>query len=713
MTKRVVIVLGTLFVSLFSLVQPAHASNFIHSVKIDKTDIQVGDVVIWKISASCSTGPINQIYMDLVDEFSNRYWINIPSINPKNPSSNVYEGEFLSKFKITPEAFPGKYSVQSVNLNCQNSDRGISWEGMLDSLSFKVADTGLTPARTQPQITKLEMTTPADRKVGDTVSIRVMATSTGKINTAWVFLRSADGVELFKLWSNYGANITGPQTRNLDTTFDFQVGQDWPPGTWTISKLEVSGYAGIDLVTPWGYDPNPTGSTALANRSVTLLNQVGQNSYGTPSDGAITQPDISAIKINIANATYVPIAPPEISNLRLSATEIRAGDFFNLTVDADGKGANIYNIWANWVNNKSFGGSGIYCYAPSFGESKFQTKLTDYALKCKVPRSTEIGSYAISQLSIYSTSCTGTIRDISTNETQDCQQQPKRRSTDYSRYSVSTTPTFKSKLNNPLSGFNAITVTQAGPLTAPLLESKSVTDSQIKLKYSPDGDLTCNFSSSSGKLDYLGLKGDGTVTVTGIKPATDVKISGSCRASDGQAVNFSESLKTAFPPLPKLPVLLNSRSEIDSVTIEFDNLTEPGYEFEVSSSEGSVLVAGEKVQISDLEVNQSTDISIKVTDPYGQISTGVVGTVKAASPPPLVSPRVTLDKSEKGTYRFSFKRFEDVKYSLTTVNCTAKMVGSTIIVSNLIKKKPATVVLNLKDSYGQSLSIKFFQYTSK
>ena len=713
MTKKVVVVLGSFFVSLFTFVLPAQASNFIDSVKIDKTDVQVGDVVTWKISASCSTGPLNQIYMDLVDEFGNRYWINIPSINPKNTSSNVSKGEFLSKFKITPEAFPGKYSVQSVNLNCLNDDKGISWDGDLDSLSFKVADTGLTPARTQPQITKLEMTTPADRKVGDTISIHVMATSTGKINTAWVFLRSADGVELFKMWSNYDANITGPQTRDLDTTFDFQVGQDWPAGTWTISRLEVSGYAGIDLVTPWGYDPNPTGSTALTNRSVTLLNQVGQKSYGTPSDGVVTQPDISAVKINIANDAYVPIAPPEISNLRLSATEIRAGDFFNLTVDADGKGANIYQIWAYWANDKSYRGSGIGCYAPSLGESTFQTKIIDFALKCKVPRSTEIGSYVVSQLSIYSTSCNGTIRDISTNETQDCQQQPKRRGTDYSRSLVSTTPTVKSKLNNPLSSFNAITVTPAGPLTPPLLESKSVTDSQINLKYSPDGELTCNFSSTSGKLDYQGLKGDGTVTVTGLKPMIDVKISGTCRTFDGQVVNFSESLKTALPPLPKLPVLLSSKSEIDKVTIEFDNLTEPDYNFEISSSEGSVLVAADTVEISDLEVNQSTDISIKVTDPYGQISSGVVGTVKAASPPPLVSPRITRNKSEKGTYRFSFKRLEEVNYFLTAVNCTAKIDGSTITVSNLVKKKPATVVLNLKDSYGQSLSVKFFQYTSK
>ena len=225
--------------------------------------------------------------------------------------------------------------------------------------------------------------------------------------------------------------------------------------------------------------------------------------------------------------------------------------------------------------------------------------------------------------------------------------------------------------------------------------------------------MTCSYSSSLGTLKTDGIKGDGSVLVLGLKPNIEVKLSANCKSSDGQSISFSDTAKTTLPKPPALPTVINKVADLDSVRITFDDLTADGYDYDVSASDGSVLVLADEVEISDLDPNQSVDVSVKVTDSYGQSTSGIVVTVRSAAPPPLVAPRVSLEKSEKGNYLFSFKKITGLKYEIKAVNCTARFQGNNIQVLNLVKKKPASVTLTVTDSFKQSASVKFFQYTSK
>jgi len=712
--KRVVLI--NTFALLFSLLFPstARAENLIDSVSIEKNTYSVGETVYWDIDASCSTGNTYQLSLVLNDP------LGIPlSIRAQEFNGSAFQitpkGPYRIPLKITKEASPGKYTVNSVVLGCMNGNtsESILWKGDLDSLSFILQPEGLMPATTQPQLEKIEMTTPAERTVGDTISIHVIARNTGKIHAVWVWMcNQLEDVEISKIETWYDLKITGDATRTVDTTINFEVGVDWPSGTWSICRVVIQGYAGVDFTTPWGFDANPTNTTAIANRSADISNKPGQSSSFQPQDWHVEQADISKIKVNITNSATVLRNAPEITNVSLSTTNIKAGDSFQIKMDADGKGANIYQLFGSFVNKLTNIGY-FSCDIKGLGDSPFVEKMTGVLMTCKSSRATKPGTYWINQLSVYSTSCSGTIRDIASNEGQSCQQQPKQRITSYFPNYIESNPDSKEKLINPLTALPPLVISEPGELLRQELQNSTTTESQVVFRYVQDYEMNCSYHASAGMVETDGLKGDGSVRVLGVKPNTEVKLSASCRSTDGLIVNFTDSAKTTLPKPPTLPYVIESKADLYSVNITLGglNLEDNSYEFE--SSAGDVLLLVDVLEIMNLSPSQSISITTKVTDSYGQESEGLLTTIKSSSPPILKKPRVTLVNSSNGIYLFKFIKLASLKYQLKTVNCLAKIYGTEIRVTKLLKHKNASVTLTVSDTFNQSASYRFFQFSSK
>jgi FKBP-type peptidyl-prolyl cis-trans isomerase 2 len=299
------------------------------------------------------------------------------------------------------------------------------------------------------------------------------------------------------------------------------------------------------------------------------------------------------------------------------------------------------------------------------------------------------------------------MKDINAN--QDCQQPPKQRHSDYSSFSptVSTYP--PSKLTNVLSLLPAVIIDAPGPLTRPNLQDFSATDSQLIANYSLDSDTNCSFSSDHGTVNSPGSKDPGSVTVVGLRPDTVVKLSGTCQSSDGQNVSFEDTFKTSLPKLPILPLLRNSTSAIDSVSLTFNDLSADGDNYEFQVSHGDILILGDIVQISKLTPGQTIDVNVKVSDAFGQSTEGKVATVKTLDLQPLSKPSVVFLKTDQGVYFFKFSKQSGLKYDLRAMNCVATIKEDQIRISNLQKQKLSSVILMASDAYGRSTSNKFFQ----
>ena len=168
-----------------------------------------------------------------------------------------------------------------------------------------------------------------------------------------------------------------------------------------------------------------------------------------------------------------------------------------------------------------------------------------------------------------------------------------------------------------------------------------------------------------------------------------------------------------MPKPPVLPSVISQKADIDSVLISLSDLDQDGIDYDVEVSAGSFIIAGDTLEITDLEPGESSILTMTMTDEFGQVTTGVVGTFTSQEPPKLYAPVVTVVKSSKGNYTFTFKRLKELNYSVKATNCTSKLSADNIFISNLVPGKLATAYLNVSDKYGQKVSVKFLTASVK
>jgi hypothetical protein len=279
---------------------------------------------------------------------------------------------------------------------------------------------------------------------------------------------------------------------------------------------------------------------------------------------------------------------------------------------------------------------------------------------------------------------------------------------------VTSVPVIKKSLTNILDGTQKVTLLPPSPLQAPKYSSVVTESTQIKISYPWTYEFSCDYTSSSGKV--TGVTNDkiyNIVTITELKPSTKVVLSGTCTAIDKSKVSFTEIFTTALPKPPILPTVTSQKSDYDSVMLTLTDLDQEGIEYDLEVTAGSFVIAGDTLEIIDLEPGESTVLTMTMTDKFDQSTAGIVGTFKAQDPPKLVTPAVTVVKSSKGNYTFTFKRVKDLTYSVKALNCTAKLSGDNIFISGLVPKKLATAYLNVSDKYGQKVSVKFLTASVK
>lgn len=203
------------------------------------------------------------------------------------------------------------------------------------------------------------------------------------------------------------------------------------------------------------------------------------------------------------------------------------------------------------------------------------------------------------------------------------------------------------------------------------------------------------------------------MAITELKPYSKVVLAGTCTALDKSKVSFTETFTTALPKAPILPSVTSQESDYNSVKILLSDLDQEGVEYDAQLTAGSFIIAGDIIEIIGLEPGESAVLTMTLTDQFGQSAAGIVGTFKAQDPPKLIAPKVTLVKSSKGSYTFTFKRLSGLTYSVKVTNCTARLSGENIFVSRLVPNKSAVAYLHVSDKYGQKVSIKFLTASVK
>jgi hypothetical protein len=279
---------------------------------------------------------------------------------------------------------------------------------------------------------------------------------------------------------------------------------------------------------------------------------------------------------------------------------------------------------------------------------------------------------------------------------------------------VNSIPVLKKNLTNILDGSQYVNLTPPTPLLAPKFVSVSTESTQVKIFYPWTYEYFCDYTSSQGKVSSgTNDKIYNVVAITELKPYSKVVLAGTCTALDKSKVSFTETFTTALPKAPILPSVTSQESDYNSVKILLSDLDQEGVEYDAQLTVGSLTILGNTLEISDLEPGETSVLTMTMTDQFGQSAAGIVGTFKAQDPPKLIAPKVTLEKSSKGNYTFTFKRLKELTYSVKASNCAARLSGENIFVSRLVPNKLAVAYLHVSDKYGQKVSVKFLTASVK
>lgn len=697
---------------LFGNTPVAHAAPSITSVRLDTPNPKIGDVINWLVEVDCSGLPIQQVMMYVQDPSGVRGWLT-------NSYRDIKSGTLGTKatikipFKITDEAAAGSYKVQSVTMTCQNKTGGdYNWSGSLEDISFVLKDGSANPSTSQPKVTLIDVKTPSV-KVGEQILINVAAQGTGKINNLNLMLRSPNGVEIQKYFNQYGQSVSGESSRRIENTFAFTVDEDWVGGNYKIGSIDVEGMAGIDLYNPDSEDPNPRNSTSSFARSVSIRQDINgvKSSTGQPSNGAVTQPSLGDFSITVTNPNPSQISPPEVTKITLTSDPVSAGNSFEMSLGVDGKGAYLYSANLSFSEESNLSRT-FACSAPPLQKGSLSKVWDALTIKCETQRTNTAGTYVLRSINLNTTSCNIPIPNLYDQINQSCTQTPRMRYTNYNyQYNygfVNTNPVVKNLPKNPLDGTQKITLLPASALQAPKYSSVNIESTQIKVSYPWTYEISCDYSASSGKVTSgTNDKIFNVVTISDIKPMSKVILSGTCTAQDKAKVSFTETFTSALPAAPVLPTVLSKQIDMDSVTLILSDLDQADVDYEVDATEGSIVIAGDSVEISELKPGETTTISLTMTDIYGQSASGIIGTFTTLAPPKLEAPIVKLISKKKNNYSFQFNKNKGVSYTSRGVNCVVKISGDNILVTNLVPGKTANAYLTASDDYGQKATTKF------
>jgi hypothetical protein len=697
----------------------AQAAASITDVRLDNSNPKIGETVNWLVDVDCAGLPIQQVMISVTDPAGVQNYLSSSYIDVKNGTLGT-RNTVKVPLKITEEASAGRYSVQSVSMTCQSKSGGeYKWSGSLSNISFDLKNGSATPAMTQPKIEKIQLLSATTAKVGEKIQILVSALGTGKLNTLNISLMSPNGSEIQKYFNQYGQTPSGEASKRIESTFEFDVDEDWAPGSYKISRLDIAGYAGTDLSNPDPGDPNPRNTTSSFARSVVLnLSSNGvESSSGSPVSGGVAQPSLKTFSVTVDNPNPTEVLPPEVTKVSLPTTATSAGDNFNFSMSVDGKNAYIYNVSANFSSADDLSRT-FSCSGDALRANPQQKAIDNLLMKCQTQRTNTAGIYVLRSITVNSTTCNVAPSVIYNQENQTCTQAPRMRYSNYNyQYNygyVNSVPLIKKSLTNILDGTQKVELLPAAPLQAPKYSSVVIESTQIKISYPWTYEYSCDYTSSSGKVSSgTNDKIYNVVTMTELKPSSKVVLAGTCTAMDKSKVSFTETFTTTLPKAPILPTVTSQKSDYDSVVIMLSDLDQEGIEYDVEVTAGSFIIAGDTLEITDLEAGESSVLTMTMTDQFGQSTSGIVGTFKAQDPPKLVAPTVTVVKSSKGNYTFTFKRVKDLTYAVKTSNCTAKLAGDNIFISGLVPKKLATAYLNVSDKYGQKVSVKFFTASVK
>lgn len=743
MRVKGLVALLTALLSISLMPQVAHAADLpsFEFKSVSANLIDPGDTVTWKIQVNLVPGWVKYLSLTLLDpsgqsrqltsEIEKTYEVKEKKSVEISLSLKTHDYDLAGKYKLQwaylanntevmyYDPINGKeYAGKGANTFAQN----------MNQFDFTIRDAGTGKQKT-PQLIETIAFSKNQINPGSAAKLDLRTSGTGTLVGANVFFSTPDGnissyCDATQLGYSYScANLT---SENSKYSFSIPVwtSEDSSAGTYRVTQIYLSYRNGdssgqVNDTASWG--------------GTVIYSDVDSTNNGV-KNLLLSQFPQSGLSFTLLDAGQGSLQAPVWTELAWKNKSVAAGSIATLIVTANGFNRYLGDISVPIIT--TLGSKNDFVYTNQNGAASYPrqikpnlgrtmlpaTKSGTFEVDVYIPRSAKVGTYAIGQLQLMSTSCQlNNMKDIYTNNlvnNQNCQSWPNGSRTSFYMGNLSKDFGSSSVTAKQWSGYvNPFTVqievTAPEPLAAPSLELVDVTSNSIEYRYPYSNELTCVATTSVGDLvdDKVLRENYWIIKVLNLKADSAVTTKLSCSDTAGTKAESSIESRTSKPIPPASPKLSIDSTTTTSATFSIG--IRDGFKYSVTAESGVAVIQNGKVEVTNLKPGVKTFIIATITDAYGQSTSTEPIYFSAALPAKPAKPVITLVKATTSRVEFNYEKLPDFDYELSVSEGNVTDIKGKVSVNGLEPNTKISATLKVSDQYGQSsTSDEFFAKTA-
>jgi hypothetical protein len=723
--KKSVVLFLAFFVALTTIPAIANAAESTLSISSVKTKYQAGESVEWAINFDGNPNArINYLELFIVDPAGNNFR---SSWSDQKESGQVFSGsarlEDKRIFLKTHENLSnGLYTLSGARIftYCETCEK------KNEEIVFALKTSPLLKSFIAPNIINLaagnfeivrstsnsNFRTPAildlglkgkDYSPGDKIPFKIKLDSDVFIWHFVISVRSPSG-RLFT-WQGFnddrdwGGSLKmqfNPENATQEIIFDADTGENFPPGVYTIQQIIME----WQMVGPKDFSNSPPNTRFWGGTFFQIIEN-GVSRFDGFWESKYKAFEVPVAAFRMLDAGQGDLKDPKWNSISWVKTKGLAGEIQEVQIEIDASQyyvtevcvGNFINLKTGKMINEYFCDPVIYPSNTRYATSE-RIKKGTFRIPVYFKRNIDLGSYAISYVSVNSSSCLNQ-SDIR------CNNANQLASNTFNTYELAGGKPKWSNFVDPRTV--GIELNGVAPLVEPTVEFTDIKMDSYKFSPLLLADVNCDFEPKTGVLSkepYSKVSQSNSYQVDNLPPDTDVLLNIKCSAVDGAKLNFSKVIHTLKPTPPAITKLVSTEIATNYLVFSFNRREE--IEYRVIADVGKVVIDGPIVRITNLIPGQVVSLKTFTSDRYGQTTESPIFLATTSLPPKPDLPALVAIRNSQNSIELRYSQLPEFSYDLSISDGEVSDRRGFVSISKLLPGTKVLVLMTVTDKYGQS-----------
>lgn len=497
-------------------------------------------------------------------------------------------------------------------------------------------------------------------------------------------------------WSGSLKMQFNPVNATREIIFDADTGENFPAGVYTIQQIIMEWQmVGPKVFSDSSSDTKNWGGVffQIIENGVSRFEGFWESQYKT------FQVPVAAFRI--LDGGQGDLKDPIWNSISWSKAKGLAGEIQEVLIEVDAFQyyvtqvcvGNFINLKTGKMINEYFCDAAIYPSNARYATSERLKKGT-FRIPIYFKRNIDLGSYAISYISVDSSSC------LSQTDIR-CNNANQLASNTFNSYILASGKPKWSNFVDPRTV--GIELNGVAPLVEPTVKFTDIKMDSYNFSLFLPSDVNCDFEPKTGiltKESYSKISQSDSFRVDNLPPDTDVLLNIKCSALDGAKLNFSKLIHTLKPTPPAITKLVSTEIATNYLVFSFNRREE--IEYRVIADVGKVFIDGSIVRVTNLTPGQVVSLKTFTSDRYGQTTESPILLVTTSLPPKPDLPVLVNIKNSQNSIEFRYSQIPEFSYNLSISAGEVTDRKGLVSISNLLPGTKVLVSIIVTDQYGQS-----------